>query len=67
LARYPSVNNRLVYLSQFESSGELKEIEDPDGRDINTFLDTYKKIDQCLLGMVQLLKNHAESTKTTPC
>jgi protein-tyrosine-phosphatase len=47
LERYPDLENRLVYLGDFESAAD-RQIPDPDGKDLVTFLQTYRRIDACL-------------------
>ena len=62
LARYPSLAGRLVYLSQFKAGSIVPhEIDDPDGRDVATFVATYRQIDECLVGLVQAVNHHTAS------
>lgn len=47
LDRYPDLEPKLVYLGDFAADTN-RQILDPDGKDLGTFLKTYRRIDACL-------------------
>jgi protein-tyrosine-phosphatase len=52
LERFPDLENRLVYLGDFASAPD-RQILDPDGKDLDTFLQTYRRIDACLPALLK--------------
>lgn len=50
--RYPDLAPRLVYLGDLGSMPD-RQIPDPDGKDLRTFLQTYHRIDACLPALLE--------------
>ncbi len=65
IERYPDLENRLVYLGDFESAAD-KLIPDPDGKSLDTFLRTYRRIDACLPPLLQQA-HQASSERDSAC
>ncbi|MGZ3253356.1 MAG: arsenate reductase/protein-tyrosine-phosphatase family protein, partial [Burkholderiaceae bacterium] len=57
LARYPSFENKVFFLGELrESVGKIVEIQDPFGKDAQTFNTTYEQIDECLNCFTEIIK-----------
>lgn len=65
IERYPDLENRLVYLGDFESAPD-RQIPDPDGKNLETFLQTYRRIDACLPPLLQQA-HQASSARQSAC
>lgn len=65
IERYPDLESRLVYLGDFESAAD-RLIPDPDGKSLDTFLQTYRRIDACLPPLLQQA-HQASSERDSAC
>lgn len=65
IERYPDLESRLVYLGDFESAPD-RQILDPDGKDLEAFQETYRRIDACLPALLKQA-HQATSASESAC
>ena len=58
LDRYPLTSDKVYLMGEFSMDEKFLEIDDPDGHDLDVFLDAYRRIDACLISLHHIICNN---------